>query len=213
MTSRERMIDEQIRGRDVRDARVLLALARVPRELFVPEGSRHEAYEDHPVPIGHGQTISQPYIVAYMTEALRLHASHRVLEIGTGCGYQTAVLADLAREVYSVELIPALAADARARLDTLGYRNVHIQVGDGYNGWPEHAPYDRIMVTAAPDLIPPALLQQLKPGGRMVIPTGIPDQQQLILVEKNAQGRISTRDILPVRFSELEQPAAAAGRG
>jgi protein-L-isoaspartate(D-aspartate) O-methyltransferase len=136
-----------------------------------------------------------------------------VLEIGTGFGYQAAVLGQLADQVYSVEIIEEIALQARKRLSRLGYVNINLRMGNGTLGWPEHAPYDRIMVTAAPDLIPPALLQQLKPGGRMVIPTGIPDQQQLILVEKNAQGRISTRDILPVRFSELEQPAAAAGRG
>ena len=201
MTSRERMIDEQIRGRDVRDARVLAALARVPREAFVPEGSRHEAYEDHPVPIGHGQTISQPYIVAYMTEALRLHPSHRVLEIGTGCGYQTAVLADLAREVYSVEVIPALAADARARLDALGCRNVHIHVGDGYHGWPEHAPYDRILVAAAAESVPPALIEQLTDTGILVIPVGVWNQELRILQKHGP--RVDLLGTLGVRFVPL----------
>jgi protein-L-isoaspartate(D-aspartate) O-methyltransferase len=201
MTSRERMIDEQIRGRDVRDARVLAALARVPREAFVPEGSRHEAYEDHPVPIGHGQTISQPYIVAYMTEALRLHPSHRVLEIGTGCGYQTAVLAELAREVYSVEVIPALAADARERLDALGYRNVHINVGDGYNGWPEHAPYDRILVAAAAESVPPALVEQLADTGILVIPVGVWNQELRILQKHGP--RVDLLGTLGVRFVPL----------
>jgi protein-L-isoaspartate(D-aspartate) O-methyltransferase len=201
MTSRERMIDEQIRGRDVRDACVLAALARVPREAFVPEGARHEAYEDHPVPIGHGQTISQPYIVAFMTEALRLQPSHRVLEIGTGCGYQTAVLAELAREVYSVEVIPALAADARGRLDALGYRNVHIEVGDGYRGWPEHAPYDRILVAAAAESVPPALVEQLADTGILVIPVGVWNQELRILQKHGP--RVDLLGTLGVRFVPL----------
>jgi len=201
MTSRERMIDEQIRGRDVRDARVLLALARVPRELFVPEGSRHEAYEDHPVPIGHGQTISQPYIVAYMTEALRLERSHRVLEIGTGCGYQTAVLAELAREVFSVEVIPALAAAARERLAGLGYRNLHVTEGDGHQGWPEHAPYDRVLVAAAAESVPPALVEQLADTGILVIPVGASDQELRVLQKHGT--RVDLLATLPVRFVPL----------
>ena len=201
MTTRERMIDEQIRRRDVRDARVLATLARVPRELFVPEAARHEAYEDHPVPIGHGQTISQPYIVAYMTEALRLQPSHRVLEIGTGCGYQTAVLAELAREVFSVELIPALATEARARLAGLGYRNVHIQVGDGHDGWPEHAPYDRILVAAAADSVPAALVEQLADTGILVIPVGAWNQELRILQKHGP--RVDLLGTLGVRFVPL----------
>jgi protein-L-isoaspartate(D-aspartate) O-methyltransferase len=201
MKTRERMIEEQIRGRDVRDARVLEALARVPRERFVPEGSRDEAYEDHPVPIGHGQTISQPYIVAYMTEALRLQPSHRVLEIGTGCGYQTAVLAELAREVFSVEVITALADEARQRLDALGYRNVHIRTGDGYEGWAEHAPYDRILVAAAAESVPPALVEQLADTGILVIPVGAGNQELRILQKHGT--RVDLLGTLGVRFVPL----------
>jgi len=204
MTTRERMIDEQIRARDVRDARVLDALARVPRELFVPDASKPEAYADHPVPIGHGQTISQPYIVAYMTAALRLAPSHRVLEVGTGCGYQTAVLAELAREVFSVEVIPALAEDARARLDRIGYRNVHITVGDGHRGWSEHAPYDRVLVAAAAEAVPPALVEQLADTGILVIPVGASNQELRVLQKHGT--RVDLLGTLPVRFVPLVRP-------
>jgi protein-L-isoaspartate(D-aspartate) O-methyltransferase len=201
MTTHERMIEEQIRGRDVRDPRVLEALARVSRERFVPESSRHEAYEDHPVPIGHGQTISQPYIVAFMTEALRLQPSHRVLEIGTGCGYQTAVLAELAREVYSVEVIAALADEARGRLDALGYRHAHVQTGDGHHGWPEHAPYDRILVAAAAESVPPALVEQLVDTGILIIPVGAWNQELRILQKHGP--RVDLLGTLGVRFVPL----------
>jgi protein-L-isoaspartate(D-aspartate) O-methyltransferase len=192
---------------------VMEALASVPRHAFVPAEVQPFSYLNSPLPIGHGKTISQPFIVALMTDLLQVESDSVVLEIGTGFGYQAAVLGQLARQVYSVEIIEEIHEQARKRLARLGYVNIALRMGNGTLGWPDHAPYDRIMVTAAPDLIPPALLQQLKPGGRMVIPTGIPDQQQLLLVQKNAQGRIATREILPVRFSELEQPAAAAGRG
>ena len=192
---------------------VMDALATVPRHAFVPAEVQPFAYLNSPLPIGHGKTISQPFIVALMTDLLQVQRDSVVLEIGTGFGYQAAVLGQLADRVYSVEIIEELAAQAKKRLARLGYFNIDLRMGNGTLGWPEHAPYDRIMVTAAPDLIPAALLHQLRPGGRMVIPTGIPDQQQLVLVEKSAQGRISTREILPVRFSELEQPAAPAGRG
>jgi len=192
---------------------VMEALASVPRHAFVPAEVQPFSYLNSPLPIGHGKTISQPFIVALMTDLLQVESDSVVLEIGTGFGYQAAVLGQLARQVYSVEIIEEIHEQARKRLARLGYVNIALRMGNGTLGWPDHAPYDRIMVTAAPDLIPPALLQQLKPGGRMVIPTGIPDQQQLLLVQKNAQGRIATREILPVRFSELEQPAATAGRG
>jgi len=192
---------------------VMEVLARVPRHEFVPAEAQPFAYVNSPLPIGHGKTISQPFIVALMTDLLEVVPESVVLEIGTGLGYQAAVLSKLARRVYSVESIEELHDQARRRLARHGYANVALRLGNGTLGWPEHAPYDRIMVTAAPDLIPPALLQQLKPGGRMVIPTGIPEQQQLLLVEKNAQGRIATHEILPVRFSELEQPDAPVGRG
>ncbi len=192
---------------------VMEALASVPRHAFVPAEVQPFSYLNSPLPIGHGKTISQPFIVALRTDLLQVESDSVVLEIGTGFGYQAAVLGQLARQVYSVEIIEEIHEQARKRLARLGYVNIALRMGNGTLGWPDHAPYDRFMVTAAPDLIPPALLQQLKPGGRMVIPTGIPDQQQLLLVQKNAQGRIATREILPVRFSELEQPAATAGRG
>jgi protein-L-isoaspartate(D-aspartate) O-methyltransferase len=185
----------------VRDPRVLDALARVPRDLFIPEGSRHEAHEDHPVPIGHGQTISQPYIVAYMTEALRLEPGHRVLEVGTGCGYQTAVLAELARDVFSIEVIAALADGARRTLDTLGYRHVHIRVGDGHQGWPEHAPYDRILVAAAADAVPPPLVEQLADTGILVIPVGVWNQELRVLQKHGS--RLDLLATLGVRFVPL----------
>jgi protein-L-isoaspartate(D-aspartate) O-methyltransferase len=199
--ARARMIAEQIRTRDVRDPRVLAALARVPREVFLPDEVRHQAHEDHPVPIGHGQTISQPYIVAYMTEALRVEAGHRVLEIGTGCGYQTAVLAELAGEVYSVEVIAALAQRARRTLETLGYANVHIRTGDGHQGWPEHAPYDRILVAAAAESVPPALIEQLADNGILVIPVGVWNQELRVLHKHG--DRLDLLATLGVRFVPL----------
>jgi len=195
------MVAEQIRARDVRDPRVLDALGRVPREIFIPEASRHEAHEDHPVPIGHGQTISQPYIVGYMTEALRLEPGHRVLEVGTGCGYQTAVLAELARDVFSIEVIAALADGARRTLDALGYRNVHIRVGDGHEGWPEHAPYDRILVAAAADAVPPPLVEQLADTGILVIPVGVWNQELRVLQKHGS--RLDLLATLGVRFVPL----------
>ena len=166
------MVREQIAGRDVRDPRVLAALAHVPRHELVPDEMREYAYEDRPLPIGHGQTISQPYVVAYMTEQLRLRGDERVLEIGTGSGYQAAVLAELAREVYSIEIVEELGERARADLARLGYSNVHVRVGDGYRGWPEQAPFDAIIVTAAPGHVPQPLIDQLAVGGRLVLPVG-----------------------------------------
>ena len=200
-------------GRASLAERVIEVMGRVPRHTFVPAEVQPFAYLNSPLPIGHGKTISQPFIVALMTDLLEVHPDSVVLEIGTGFGYQAAILAELARQVYSMEIIEAIAAQGKKRLTGLGYKNVTLRVGNGALGWAEHAPYDRIMVTAAPDLIPASLLQQLKPGGRMVLPTGIPDRQQLMLVEKSAQGRISTREILAVRFSELEEPTGLAGRG
>ena len=192
------MVAEQIRARGVSDARVLDAMTRVPRERFVPEALRQEALADHPVSIGFGQTISQPYIVGYMTEALRLEPSHRVLEIGTGCGYQTAVLAELAREVYSIEVLPALAERARATLAALGYTNVHVRIGDGHQGWPEHAPYDRILGAAAPAAVPPALMEQLVEGGILVLPIGTTYQELRVLQKRGMT--LETLATLPVRF-------------
>ncbi len=182
---------------------VMEAIGRVPRHAFVPVEMTLYAYLDSPLPIGCGKTISQPFIVALMTDLLEIGAEHRVLEIGTGLGYQAALLAELAAEVYTVELIDELAQSGRRRLDEQGYGNVQFRIGDGSLGWPDHAPYDRIIATAAPDLIPPALLQQLKPGGRMVIPAGLEDDQRLLLVTKDGDGRYETDEILPVRFSHL----------
>jgi protein-L-isoaspartate(D-aspartate) O-methyltransferase len=195
---RRRMVDEQIRARDIRSTRVLDAMLAVPRHLFVPEAQRTNAYDDSPLPIGHDQTISQPYIVAFMTEALDIAPEHRVLEIGTGSGYQAAVLGILAKDVYTIEIVPPLADRARETLSALGHRNIHVRTGNGYLGWPEHAPYDRIMVTAAPDEVPPALLQQLKVGGLMAIPVGTVTQELRIL-RRTVTGTETLRT-LPVRF-------------
>ena len=186
------------------DARVMEVMGKVPRHEFVPVEIQPYAYLNRPLPIGYDKTISQPFIVALMTDMLEIRKEDVVLEIGTGLGYQAAVLAELAHKVYSVEIIEALAQQAAKRLSRSGYTNVEIKVANGSHGLPEHAPYDKVMVTAAPDLIPPALINQLKPGGRMMIPAGLSDNQQLILVEKSANGRLSTREILPVRFSQLE---------
>lgn len=195
---RRRMVDEQLRARDIRSARVLEAMLRIPRHLFVPEPQRASAYADSPLPIGHGQTISQPYIVAFMTQALALEPEHRVLEIGTGSGYQAAVLGELTKEVYTIEIIPELADRARETLGRLGYRHVYVRRGNGYLGWPEHAPYDRVMVTAAPDEVPNALVQQLKVGGIMAIPVGT-FMQELRILRRTDKG-LDTLDTLPVRF-------------
>lgn len=191
----------------------LRAVGRVPRHDFVPVELQPYAYANTPLPIGFDKTISQPFIVALMTDLLEVGAEDSVLEIGTGLGYQAAVLAELARKVYTVEIIEELGQEARARLDRHGYSNVEVKLGNGYYGWPEYAPFDKIMVCAAPDLIPGALLQQLKPGGRMAIPTGLAEAQQLLLVEKNAAGAITTREILPVRFAQLEGTEALPSGG
>jgi len=195
-------------GKASLDRRVLGVMDKVPRHEFVRLELQPLAYADMPLPSGYGKTISQPFIVALMTDLLDLHPADRVLEIGTGLGYQTAILAELARHVYSVELIEELAVDARQRLARHGCANVDVRVGDGRAGWHGHAPFDKIIVTAAPDLIPPTLVYQLAPGGRMVIPAGLPDEQQLLLVEKDANDTISTREVLPVRFSVLEETGA-----
>jgi len=199
--ARGRMVAEQLRapGRGITDAGVLAAMGAVPREKFVPENFRAEAYEDTALPIGEGQTISQPYIVAFMTEQLQLRPSDRVLEVGTGCGYQAAVLARLVREVFSVEIVEALAARAREDLRRLGFGNVTVRTGDGHGGWTEHAPFDAVMVTCAPDNVPAPLILQLKEGGRMVIPVGPREHQQIYLLQKE-QGELTEQAILPVRF-------------
>jgi protein-L-isoaspartate(D-aspartate) O-methyltransferase len=196
--ARERMVAEQIAARGVKDARTLAAMRRVPRHLFVPEAERGQAYADHPLPIGHGQTISQPYIVGFMTEALGLRGGETVLEVGTGSGYQAAVLAEIASKVYTIEIVEPLAEEAKERLGRLGYANVEVRAGDGYQGWPEAAPFDAIMVTAAAPRIPEALKQQLKDGGRLILPLG-DDAQELVLVVRRG-GTFDERQVLPVRF-------------
>ena len=195
---RQRMVEQQLRARDIRSPAVLEAMARVPRHRFIPEDERDGAYSDYPLPIGYGQTISQPYIVAFMTEALDVSQAHRVLEIGTGSGYQAAILGELAGEVYTMEIVEPLAARARATLEALGYKNIHVRAGNGYAGWPEHAPFDRIIVTAAPDEVPPALVEQLKMDGVIAVPVGIGEQVLKIL--KRTPTGLVTLKTLPVRF-------------
>jgi protein-L-isoaspartate(D-aspartate) O-methyltransferase len=194
---RHRMVEEQVRGRDVADRAVLKAMAEVPRHLFVPETSLAEAYADEALPIGHGQTISQPYVVALMTALLDLDDGDRVLEIGTGSGYHTAVLSRVAGEVYSIEIIERMSAEAAGRLRRLGYDNVHLRAGDGYEGWPEAAPFDAVILTAAPPRIPKPLIDQLKVGGRMVAPVGGGIIQDLQVLTKTADG-IEKRPVIPV---------------
>lgn len=194
-------------GKAALSRRVMDAMARVPRHAFVRQDLQHLAYADSPLPSDCGKTISQPFIVALMTDLLDLQPGERVLEVGTGWGYQTAVLAEMGARVYSVELIADLAEEARRRLATQGYgARVQIRVGDGRAGWPEQAPFDKVIVSAAPDWVPVPLLEQLKPGGRMVIPAGVAESQQLLLIDKDAAGRLDSRAILPVRFSALEEP-------
>ncbi len=195
---RERMVNSQIKARGVKDLRVLSAMLKVERHLFVPKDLQTSAYSDRPLPIGAGQTISQPYIVALMTELLELRGEEKVLEVGTGSGYQAAILAELAKEVYTIEIVETLAASAQNRLIELGYQKVKVKAGDGYLGWPEAGPFDAIMVTAAPDHIPKPLLDQLKEGGRMVLPVGTYSQELKKIVKRS--GKIETTDIVPVAF-------------
>lgn len=191
-------------GKKELNPRVMEAMGKVPRHEFVPDSQTPHAYENRPLPIGYGQTISQPYIVALMTDLLDLTEASVVLEVGTGSGYQAAILAELAKEVYSIEIVPQLGEQARDRLKRLGYGNTRVRVGDGYHGWKEHAPFDAIVVTAAGSHIPPPLIEQLKPGGKMVIPVGAPFvTQQLMLVEKGEDGKTRTRQVLPVAFVPL----------
>jgi len=198
--ARATMVRNQIEARGVHDPRVLGAMRTVPRHRYVPDAHRHLAYADRPLPIGEGQTISQPYIVATMTETLRLTADDRVLEIGTGSGYQAAILAELIREVYTIEILPALAERARGALDAAGYTNIFVRTGDGYKGWPEKAPFDAVIVTCAPERIPVPLVEQLREGGRIVIPVGAEGHvQQLVRGVKKA-GRIEIEPVLAVRF-------------
>lgn len=202
------MVEQQLRPRGIRDDRVLAAMAKVPREEFVAENVRGRSYVDSALPIGHDQTISQPYIVAFMTEQLRPKPTDRVLEVGTGSGYQAAVLAELVKDVYTIDIVEPLAKEASARLARLGYNNAHVKVGDGYQGWSEVAPFDAIIVTCAPDKIPQPLTQQLKDGGRMIIPVGttMMDQQLYLLEKKN--GELAQTAILPVRFVPMVGEAA-----
>ena len=197
-------------GKAALDRRVMDAMAKVPRHAFVPFELQAFAYANTPLPVGYGKTISQPFIVAVMTDLLDIAPADRVLEIGTGMGYQSAVLAELAERVYSIELIGELATQARRRLARQACTRVEIRVGNGCAGWPEQAPFDKIIATAAPDLIPPALIYQLKPGGKMVIPAGLPDAQQLMLLVKDDGGNVSTKDIFAVRFSLLEDAGPLA---
>jgi protein-L-isoaspartate(D-aspartate) O-methyltransferase len=185
------------------DTRVMEAIARVPRHDYVPDELQDVAYANIPLPIGHGKTISQPFIVALMTDLLDLQEDDRVLEIGTGLGYQAAILAELVDQVFTVEIIEELGLEAAERLGGSGYGNIQVKIGDGGQGWPENGPYDRVIVTAAPELVPPALIEQLRPGGRLVIPAGLEDQQQLMLMEKDASGCMSSTEIIPVVFSRL----------
>jgi protein-L-isoaspartate(D-aspartate) O-methyltransferase len=197
------MVERQIRSRGISSQQVLDALERVPRHEFVPEQYQSQAYADHPLPIGHGQTISQPYIVALMSELLQLEAGDRVLEVGTGSGYQAAILAEIIDQVYTVEIIEALATQARERLDRLGYDNVEVLHADGYFGWPEHAPYDAIIVTAAPDHIPQPLVQQLADGGKLVIPVGPPGGYQTLWEITKEGEEITKRNVTGVLFVPL----------
>ena len=198
---REAMVKTQIESRGIKDEDVLSVMRDVPRHLFINESLWPKAYSDGPLPIGHGQTISQPYIVAFMTELLRPDTHHMVLEIGTGSGYQAAVLAKLVQHVYTIEIVPELGRNAKAALKRLGYDNISVRVGDGYKGWPEEEPFDRIIVTAAPEKVPEALLDQLKPGGRMVLPVG-PRWwgQDLLVIEKDESGKVVRKNTIPVRF-------------
>src|SRR6516165_9328299 len=191
-------------GKAALDERVMAAMGKVPRHEFVPVELQPDAYANIPLPIGFEKTISQPFIVALMTDLLDIGANDTVLEIGTGLGYQAAILAQLARKVYSIEIIEELARQAKQRLRQQGCTNIELKIANGYHGWSEHAPFDKVIVTAAPDLIPPPLIHQLKAGGKMVIPAGLPDAQHLVLVEKSGNGKVTTREILQVRFSQLE---------
>jgi protein-L-isoaspartate(D-aspartate) O-methyltransferase len=204
---RERMVSRDIAQRGIRDPAVLAAMRTAPRHEFVPDARQRQAYDDNPLPIGYGQTISQPYIVAYMTELLRLEPGMRALEIGTGSGYQAAVLAEILDEVYSIEIIPELARWGEANLRRAGYEAVQVRQADGYHGWDEHGPFDVIIVTAAADHVPPPLIAQLKDGGRMVIPVGSPFRTQVLMLVTRHGEEVRTQSLLPVRFVPLTRAA------
>ncbi|HHT9138981.1 MAG TPA: protein-L-isoaspartate(D-aspartate) O-methyltransferase [Candidatus Wunengus sp. YC60] len=201
---RKRMVAEQIAYRGITDKGVLEAMETVPRHLFIPEENRSYSYYDQPIPVGFGQTISQPYIVAFMTELLNLEKDDIVLEVGTGSGYQAAILSKLVKQVYTIEIIEGLGKEAAKRLKAMGHNNVEVRIGDGYKGWPEHAPFDAIIVTAAAEHIPQPLIDQLKPGGRLVIPVGgVYEVQDLMLITKDASSKVVKESIIPVRFVPL----------
>ena len=207
------MVDEQLVPRGIGNKHVLAAMVKVPRHEFVSESVRHAAYEDHPLPIGEGQTISQPYIVALMTELADPQPNHRVLEVGTGSGYQAAVLAELVAEVYTIELLPGLAQSAESRLNRLGYSDkIHVRAGDGYLGWPDAAPFDSILVTCGADHLPEPLFKQLKPGGKMIIPVGPRANQMLRVIEKDTRGKQRSYDVAPVRFVPLRRADDVLGK-
>lgn len=201
LEERERMVEVQIAARGVKDELVLQAMRKIPRHMFVPENMKAHSYNDEPLPIGEGQTISQPYIVAFMTEILELSENDVILEVGTGSGYQTAVLAERAKKVYSIEILSSLSTQAQAVLKQLGYKNIHFKIGDGSDGWKEHAPFDKIIVAAAPSKVPVALKEQLKVGGRMIIPVGSAFQE-LVLVSKGKK-KSKKKSLIPVRFVPL----------
>jgi len=203
---RIRMVEQQIQRRGIHDVRVLEAMRKVPRHRFVPVEVAPYAYEDEPLPIGHGQTISQPYIVAYMTEVLRLKGEEKVLEIGTGSGYQAAILAEIVKDVYTIEIVKPLAERAKIALDRLGYKNIHFLCGDGYSGWPSAAPFDAVIVTAAPADVPLPLFEQLKEGGRLVLPVG-ELWQELVVITKR-EGKMERRSLIPVRFVPMTGEAS-----
>jgi protein-L-isoaspartate(D-aspartate) O-methyltransferase len=197
---REQMVQHQIMARGVKDSNVIKAMLKVPRHSFVPKARQEYSYEDYPLSIGEGQTISQPYIVAYMTEALDLRPGDKVLEIGTGSGYQAAILAELVKEVYTIEIVPKLGERARRTLYGLGYKNIHVKIGDGYRGWPEKAPFDAVIVTCAPEKVPRALIEQLNEGGRMIIPVGRTGGVQKLVRAVKKGGVFKTEDVMYVRF-------------
>jgi protein-L-isoaspartate(D-aspartate) O-methyltransferase len=213
LKKRQRMMEKDIKGRGIKDVKVLEVMGRIPRHLFVEESDRSKAYADHPLPIGEGQTISQPYIVALMTEAVKLKSSDRVLEIGTGSGYQAAVLAEIVAEVFTIEIKKSLAESAAQRLKEMGYKNVRVKYGDGYFGWEEAAPFDAILITAAPNHIPPPLIKQLREGGRLIVPLGSTIYYQQLTLARKHQGKLFLEQMAPVAFVPMIGEAEKKKRG